>query len=78
MINTYLNHYFDNQWLDLKENPLETELKRASGDCNNEAECRRCATNVKKLISVQAAEEERRQQQKLEQHKSKLIILLHF
>lgn len=62
-------------WLDLKENPLESELKRAAGDCNNETECRRCATNVKKLISVQAAEEELRQQQKLEQQRKKKLKL---
>lgn len=63
------------QWLDLKENPLESELKRAAGDCNNEADCRRCATNVKKLITVQAAEEERRQQHKQEQQRKKQLKL---
>jgi len=59
--------------LDLKENPLEPELKKVVGDCNSEVECRKCATNVKNYIKVQAAEEERRQQLKLEQQKSKTV-----
>ena len=34
------------KWLDLKDNPLDPKLKKVAGDCLNDAECKKCATQV--------------------------------
>lgn len=34
------------KWLDLKDNPLVPELKKVAGDCLDEKQCRKCATDV--------------------------------
>ena len=34
------------KWLDLKDNPLETELAKAAGDCLDEKQCKQCASKV--------------------------------
>jgi len=34
------------RWLDLKDNPLVPELRQVAGDCLNEKECKKCATDV--------------------------------
>jgi hypothetical protein len=49
----------------LKDNPLEDGLKRAAGDCLNEPQCKRCATNVIAYMKQVAIEEERRRQVEL-------------
>ena len=33
-------------WLDLKDNPLEKELKSVAGDCLDERQCKKCAKDV--------------------------------
>lgn len=53
------------QWLDLKDNPLVEPLKKAAGDCFNEAQCKKCAVNVISFMKQVAADEERRRQQEL-------------
>ncbi|KAH3839570.1 hypothetical protein DPMN_113002 [Dreissena polymorpha] len=34
------------KWLDLKDNPLVPELRKVAGDCLDEAQCKKCATDV--------------------------------
>ena len=34
------------KWLDLKDNPLEPGLKKVAGDCLDEKQCKKCATDV--------------------------------
>ena len=57
------------QWLDLKNNPLNPELKKLAGDCLNEADCRKCATNIIKHCKLLASEEERQKQIELKKQK---------
>ncbi|KAL3879743.1 hypothetical protein ACJMK2_032029 [Sinanodonta woodiana] len=57
------------KWLDLKDNPLEEELKGVAGDCLDEAQCKKCATQVVKymfqmnerLVSFRKQQEKERQ-----------------
>ena len=37
------------KWLDLKDNPLETELAKAAGDCLDEKQCKQCASKVSQV-----------------------------
>ena len=60
------------QWLDLKENPLEPELRKAAGECGDEAQCKKCAINVVKYMKQVAAEEERKRQAELRKKKGTL------
>ena len=57
------------KWLDLKDNPLNPALKQAAGDCLDEAQCKKCAANVLKLMKQVAAEEERRRQIELKKQR---------
>lgn len=61
------------QWLDLKENPLEAELRKAAGECGDEAQCKRCAINVVKYMKQVAAEEERQRQIELRKKKGTFL-----
>ena len=36
-------------WLDLKDNPLDKELKSVAGDCLDEKQCKKCAKDVSSL-----------------------------
>ena len=36
-------------WLDLKDNPLDKELKSVAGDCLDEKQCKKCAKDVSYL-----------------------------
>lgn len=49
------------KWLDVKGNPLEPALAEAAGDCLNEAECRRCASEM--LIYMKQIQVEVRKKQ---------------
>ena len=43
------------KWLDLKDNPLEPELKKTAGNCLDERECKSCAqqvTDIKSLFCI--------------------------
>ncbi len=66
------------KWLDLKDNPLEPELKKAAGECFDEIQCRKCAINVLKFTKEQAAEEERIRQIKLKKERGNLKKFLIF
>ena len=62
------------KWLDLKNNPLTPELKKIAGDCLDEAQCKKCATNVIKFIKIQAADEERQRQTELKKKRGLHIV----
>lgn len=50
-------------WLDLKDNPtLPIQLQQAAGDCFDEVQCKKCATNVLRYMKAVASEEERQRQ----------------
>ncbi len=34
------------KWLDVKDNPLEERLQTITGDCLDEAQCKKCAVSV--------------------------------
>lgn len=62
------------QWLDLKDNQLEPELNKVAGNCLDEQQCKKCATQVIRFTKVQAAKEEFQRQSQLkklreEEHK---------
>jgi len=46
------------KWLDLKDNPLDAELRKAVGECGNEEQCKKCAVNVIKYVKYKSALEE--------------------
>lgn len=54
------------RWLDLKGNPLELELGKAAGDCQDEKGCKQAAQNVVRLMRDRAAKQQRlRDKQKI-------------
>ena len=64
------------KWLDLKDNPLNEGLKKAAGDCFNEAECKKCARNVIAFMKLVQVEEERRRQILQKKRKGSLFFFL--
>ncbi|KHN85836.1 Leucine-rich repeat-containing protein 59 [Toxocara canis] len=47
------------KWLDMKGNPLEPELAKAAGECQDEKECKMAAVRVVKFMRDKAAEQDR-------------------
>ncbi len=63
--------------MDLKDNPLAPELKKAAGDCLDEAQCKKCAVNIIKFVKAQAADEERQRQAELRKNRGNMIIQIY-
>jgi hypothetical protein len=40
------------KWLDIKNNPLMNPLGKIAGDCLDDAQCKRCATQVTSAIII--------------------------
>ena len=38
-------------WLDVKDNPLSTGIKKEAGDCLDDKQCRTCAIRVSRWIN---------------------------
>ena len=40
------------KWLDLKNNPLSESLQKVAGDCLDDVQCKKCATNVSGYLYI--------------------------
>lgn len=47
------------KWLDMKGNPLEADLAKAAGECQDEKECKVAAVRVVRFMRDKAAEQHR-------------------
>jgi hypothetical protein len=55
--------FFIFKWLDLKNNPLNPQLKQVAGDCLDEKDCKKCAQSVIKYMKQLSSDEERKKQE---------------
>ena len=63
--------FFFQKWLDMKDNPVNSELKLAVGECANENDCKKCARNVMKYAKWRGAEEDRQREIQLKLKRGK-------
>jgi len=63
------------KWLDVKDNPLDPSYKKHVGDCLDDKQCRLCAKNVVAAMKQLLAKREQQRLKKVEQQKSKYLIL---
>ena len=55
----------------MKDNPVNSELKLAVGECANENDCKKCARNVMKYAKWRGAEEDRQREIQLKLKRGK-------
>lgn len=63
------------QWLDLKDNPLNPELRKVVGECGDENQCKKCAVNVLRYMQQVSADEERKRQIALKKKKGAFFLI---